>query len=74
MASSLQEVGRAHQQIYKYHVPLMRFLIELGAPLPKDYLATAELIINLHLRQAFEAEEPDLEIISGFWRIPPLSH
>jgi hypothetical protein len=66
MASSLQEIGRAHQQIYKYHVPLMRFLIELGAPLPKDYLATAELIINLHLRQASEAEEPDLEIISGF--------
>ena len=65
MASSLREIGSAYQQIYKYHVPLMRFLTDLGAPLPKDYLVTAELVINRNLLQAFEAEEPDLEGIFG---------
>ncbi len=65
MSSSLQEVGAAYQQIYKTHVPLMRFLTDLGAPLPKGYLATAELVINQNLRQAFAAEEPDMDLISG---------
>jgi alpha-amylase/alpha-mannosidase (GH57 family) len=74
MACSLQEVGSAYQQIYKYHVPLMRFITDLGAPMPKGYLATAELVINLNLRQAFEAEEPNLEFIFGLLEEAHLFH
>ena len=74
MASSLQEVGSAYQQIYKYHVPLMRFITDLGAPMPKGYLTTAELVINLNLRQAFEAEEPNLEFIFGLLKEAHLFH
>lgn len=65
VASSLREIQGTYQQVYKYHVPLMRFFTELRAPLPKGYLATAELVINWNLRQALEAEVPDMEIIGG---------
>lgn len=68
MQATLQEVGSVYQQMYKYHVPLMRFLTDLGVPLPKAYLATAAFVINLNLGQAIAAEEPDLEVLQGLLR------
>lgn len=65
MQATFQEVGSVYQQMYKYHVPLMRFLTELGVPLPKVYLATAAFVINLNLSQALIADPPDLEMIRG---------
>jgi hypothetical protein len=59
MDSSIEEARAAYRLIYNHHVPLMRFLMDLNVPLPKAYQATAEFVLNLNLRQAFEADVLD---------------
>lgn len=44
---------------------LMRFLSEIGYPLPRSFQIAAELAIGSELRGAFEADEPDLNKING---------
>jgi alpha-amylase/alpha-mannosidase (GH57 family) len=65
MESSLQEAWAAYRLIYNHHVPLMRFLIDLNVPLPKAYRATAGFVLNLNLRQAFEADDLDFSYINN---------
>jgi alpha-amylase/alpha-mannosidase (GH57 family) len=65
MASSLQEAASSYRLIYTHHVPLMRFLMDLKAPLPQAYHAAAEFVVNLNLKEAFEAEELDREYINN---------
>ncbi len=63
--STLEEAWATYRHIYDDHSPLMRFLVDLGVPLPPAFQATAEFVLNLNLRQAFEIEEPNLEEIYG---------
>jgi alpha-amylase/alpha-mannosidase (GH57 family) len=63
MASSLLEAFSAYRLIYNHHVPLMRFLMDLNVPLPRAYHGTAEFVLNLNLREAFEAEDLDRDYI-----------
>jgi alpha-amylase/alpha-mannosidase (GH57 family) len=65
MESSLREAWAAYRLVYNHHVPLMRFLIDLNVPLPKAYRATAEFVLNLNLRQAFEADDLDFSYINN---------
>uniref|UniRef100_A0A7C3UXV1 DUF3536 domain-containing protein n=1 Tax=Desulfobacca acetoxidans TaxID=60893 RepID=A0A7C3UXV1_9BACT len=50
----------AYRQLYQQNLPFMRFLIELGIPLPKVLRVTADYVCNLNLRQAFEDYKIDL--------------
>ncbi len=59
----LQDVVSTYQQIYKYHVPLMRFITDLVPPCPM-VICHGRAGHQPNLRQAFEAEEPT-ELISG---------
>ncbi|MGI9101128.1 MAG: DUF3536 domain-containing protein [Terriglobales bacterium] len=61
--STIREAEASYRQIYEHHGPLMRFLTDLGAPLPKVLLRTAEFVINSSLRRAFEDPEGDVEQI-----------
>ncbi len=63
METSIGEIGSTLRQIYNYHSPLMRFLNELGVPLPAPFRSTADFVINFNLRKAIEAEEFDLSLI-----------
>jgi alpha-amylase/alpha-mannosidase (GH57 family) len=63
MELALEEVRSDFGRIYSGHVPLMRFLIELGVPLPRPFRATAEVVLNLNLRQALLAPEPEFQAI-----------
>ncbi len=65
MASTLHEVGVVFQQLFKNHVPLMRFLADLRVPLPKGLHTAAELVINLSLQEAFTPDELDLDRIAA---------
>jgi hypothetical protein len=65
MASSLQEGFSAYRLIYTHHAPLMRFLMDLNVPLPKVYRGTAEFVLNLNLREAFESEDLDRNDINN---------
>jgi alpha-amylase/alpha-mannosidase (GH57 family) len=61
MELALDEVRSDFGRIYASHVPLMRFLKELGVPLPRSFGATAEVVLNLNLRHALQAPEPDFQ-------------
>ncbi len=61
--STLGEAENSFRQLYEQHAPLMRFLGELGTPLPNVLHMTAEFVLNGSLRRAFEEEDLDLERI-----------
>jgi alpha-amylase/alpha-mannosidase (GH57 family) len=63
MELSLEEVWSAYGRLYTHNVPLMRFHMELGVPLPRAFQATAEIVLNRNLLEAFGAPELDLQLI-----------
>ena len=63
MEMTLEEVWSAYGRLYSHNVPLMRFHRELGVPLPRPFLATAEIVLNRYLLEAFRAPELDLQLI-----------
>jgi alpha-amylase/alpha-mannosidase (GH57 family) len=75
LESTLAEAEAAHRELYDHHALLMRFLVDLGVPLPRAFHAAAEFILNLDLRRAIEEEEPDLDQVQAIlqavatWRV-----
>ena len=63
LGSTMEEAEAAYRQIYEHHAPLMGFLSDMGAPLPKMLHLTAEFVLNTALRKEFLADEIDLERI-----------
>jgi hypothetical protein len=57
MELTLEEVWSAYGRLYTHNVPLMRFHMKLGVPLPRPFLATAEIVLNRNLLEAFRAPE-----------------
>ena len=56
------------RQIYKRYGALMRFLMDLGAPLPEPLLCTADFVLNLNLKLEFEEPELSSESIHNIVR------
>jgi (1->4)-alpha-D-glucan 1-alpha-D-glucosylmutase len=63
--TTLRDAQLLYRQVYDSYLPLMRFLTDLGVPLPSNWVAAAEVVINAGLRDAFEAEDLDSDAISG---------
>ncbi|MHB1133382.1 MAG: malto-oligosyltrehalose synthase [Chloroflexota bacterium] len=63
LEATLSEAENAYRQIYQYHAPLMRFLGELNAPLPKAFIEAAEVVVNANLKRALRAEEIDPAVV-----------
>jgi alpha-amylase/alpha-mannosidase (GH57 family) len=63
LESALSEIEAAYYQVYEHHYPPMRFLAELGYPIPKSYQSTAEFILNAGLRRALSSDPMELEHI-----------
>jgi alpha-amylase/alpha-mannosidase (GH57 family) len=59
LRASLEEAEGVYRQIHERRAPLMRFLTDLGIPLPRPFRAAAELVINATLRAALEGAELD---------------
>jgi len=59
--TSLAEAEGVYRQIYEQHAPLIHFLRDLGAPLPRAIRTAAEFALNSRLRHEFGEEEMDLE-------------
>jgi hypothetical protein len=66
LVSTLEEAETVYRQLYEHHAPLMRFLTDLKAPLPKAFRTTAEYALNSHLRMAFSSDELDIPRIRGY--------
>lgn len=60
LSATLAEVETEYRQIYENNAPLLRFLLDLGAPQPEALRAAAEQAINTRLRTALGQPEPDL--------------
>lgn len=75
LQSTLSEIETAYRQIYEHHYPPMRFLTDLGGPVPKAFYSAAELILNLDLYRAVSAETLNAEQIrtlidsARLWRV-----
>ncbi|MBI4185990.1 MAG: DUF3536 domain-containing protein [Chloroflexi bacterium] len=61
LESALAEIEAAYHQVYEHHYLPMRFLAELGNPVPKVFQSTAEFILNSDLRRALNGDGLDAE-------------
>jgi hypothetical protein len=59
LASTGQDLESRYRQITDQYTPLMRFLKDIGAPLPGALKTAANFILNAELRRQFEGNEPD---------------
>jgi hypothetical protein len=66
LESTLSDVESVLHQLYEHNAPLMRFLADLSAPLPKALQAAAEFTLNMSLRHALEADEINEDKIAAF--------
>jgi hypothetical protein len=64
LGSALSEIKAAYYYVYEHHYPPMRFLSELGNPIPRSFRSAAEFFLNSELRQALSNDALDLERIN----------
>ncbi len=60
LESTMSQIETAYRQLYESHYPPMRFLTELGNPVPRAFHAAAELILNIDLHRAVGSDTPDI--------------
>jgi hypothetical protein len=65
LESALSEIEAVYRQVYEHHYPPMRFLQELGNPIPKSFQSAAEFILNSELRKAVSSDTLDLQRIKS---------
>jgi hypothetical protein len=65
LQSTMTEIETAYRQLYEHHYPPMRFLSELGGPVPKAFHSAAELIINIDLHRAIDSEVIDTAVVKN---------
>ncbi|MDO8491070.1 MAG: DUF3536 domain-containing protein [Dehalococcoidia bacterium] len=56
LESTLAEIETEYRQLYERNYNLMRFLVELGNPLPNAFHYAVELVLNADLRRALGRE------------------
>jgi alpha-amylase/alpha-mannosidase (GH57 family) len=54
LEATVGEAEAEYRGIFEHHAPLMRYLMDIGVPLPPSFQAAAELVINVNLRRALE--------------------
>jgi hypothetical protein len=64
----LSEAEAVYRQLHEHHAPTMRFLTDLGIPLPKAFLTAAEFALNGNLRHTFEKEDLDPDRVQYLFR------
>ncbi len=60
LAATRLEVEAEFRQLYGRHRPLMRFLTDLESPLPEEFRAPAELVVNADLKRLLADPGADL--------------
>jgi hypothetical protein len=61
LGATVTEAEGSYRQIFEHHAPLMRFLKDIGFPMPPSFQAAAALVINVNLRRILEARPIDGE-------------
>ena len=65
LGSALDNAEALYRQLYENHAPLIHFFKDSGLPPPKALTMAAEFVLNASLRQAFENQEFDPELIES---------
>jgi hypothetical protein len=65
LESTLNEIEAAYRQLYEHHFPSMRFLSDMGNPVPKTFQSAVEFILNIDLRRAFSSDTIEVERINS---------
>ncbi|VTS05511.1 DUF3536 domain-containing protein [Tuwongella immobilis] len=68
LKANLAETEATYARIVHEHQPLMRFLQQLNAPLPRAFMLAAEHWLHSNLRQAMDHESPDFDTIQALIR------
>jgi alpha-amylase/alpha-mannosidase (GH57 family) len=73
---TLDEVEAVYRKLYEDHLPTMRFLADLGVPLPRAFQAALEFVVNSDLGRAYRDGDPDLPYLrqlleeANRWHVP----
>jgi hypothetical protein len=65
LSGTLAEVEEAYHDLYTQHVSLMRFLADVGMPLPAEFHVAATFTLSVALRRALETDEPQADAIEA---------
>ena len=68
LEDTLAEAETVYRGLYDSHAPLMRFVRDMGIPLPKAFQAAAEFVLNTELRRALGRAEIDLDRVEVLLR------
>lgn len=61
LESTLSDAEAVYRRLYEHNASLMRFVLDLGIPLPNAFQMTAEFVLNTSLIRVFSEEELDLD-------------
>ena len=65
LESTLSDIEVAYRQLYEHHFTPMRFLSDLGNPVPKAFYSAAEFILNSDLHRELGSQPLEVERIKG---------
>jgi alpha-amylase/alpha-mannosidase (GH57 family) len=68
LSSTVAEAEAAYLQLYEHHASLMRFIANLGTPMPREFTAAVEYAINSMLRRACSGAELEGDRIRNLLR------
>ncbi len=60
MAITLEDIDNSFRAIFNNHFTLVRFLHEIGTPIPRELAVPVEIALNSRLRGLLESGDPDL--------------
>jgi alpha-amylase/alpha-mannosidase (GH57 family) len=67
LKSVMLDTNKAYRQLFEHHFPPIRFLSELGGPVPKAFHSAAELIINVDIHRAVNSDDLDTDTIQNLF-------
>ncbi|HEY6253621.1 MAG TPA: DUF3536 domain-containing protein, partial [Candidatus Angelobacter sp.] len=59
LSQTLEQAETSYREVYRHHGPLLRFLKEMGQPVPDVLRITAEFVLNNDIRRALETDPVD---------------
>ncbi len=73
LSSAVAEAEGMYLQLYQHHAALMRFIISLGTPVPRELAAAVDYALNSLLRRACSSEQLDEERIQNLFEEAQIS-
>ena len=65
LRSTLEDAEASHETLFEKHGATMRFLTELGVPVPAALSVAAEVVLNRNLRRALDTGAFDEELVGS---------